>query len=274
MPSGGGRQVVFITGEAGIGKTTVVETFLEPMADRGVGVLSGRCIEHYGAGEAFMPLLEVFERCCRATGGSALITRLQRLAPTWLAQLPGLLGAQEHQDLQREVVGATQERMLRELAGALEALSQEIPLVLVLEDLHWSDLATLDAISRLAQRREAARLLLIGTYRPLDAALTEHPIKRLRQDLLARGRCLDLPLAPFSRPELRSYLSARFPETAAPEVVVDTVYGRTEGPSSAGSKVRIRRPWPCTSTALNDYFELLHRPVTGATPQDRLRIHR
>ncbi len=119
--------------------------------------------------------------------------------------------------------------MLRELVGALEALSQELPLVLVLEDLHWSDLATLDAISLLAQRRDAARLLIIGTYRPLDAALTEHPIKRLRQDLLARGRCIDLPLAPFSRPELRSYLSARFPGTAVPAVVVDAVYGRTEG---------------------------------------------
>ncbi|MGH8532358.1 MAG: AAA family ATPase, partial [Gammaproteobacteria bacterium] len=226
---GGERQVVLITGEAGIGKTTVVETFLEPMANRGVSVLLGRCIEHYGAGEAFMPLLEVFERCCRATGGSGLIARLHRWAPTWLAQMPGLLSAQEHQDLQREVVGATKQRMLRELLGALEALSQEIPLVLVLEDLHWSDLATLDAISLLAQRREAARLLLIGTYRPLDASLSEHPIKRLRQDLLARGRCVDLPLAPFSRPELRSYLSARFPGSAVPEVVVDTLYARTEG---------------------------------------------
>jgi predicted ATPase len=107
--------------------------------------------------------------------------------------MPGLLGAQEHQDLQRETVGATKERMLRELVGALEALSREMPLVLVLEDLHWSDLATLDAISLLAQRRDAARLLVIGTYRPLDASLTEHPIKRLRRDLLGRGAASIFP---------------------------------------------------------------------------------
>ncbi|MGH8616033.1 MAG: AAA family ATPase, partial [Gammaproteobacteria bacterium] len=225
----GERQVVLITGEAGIGKTTVAERFLEPMAERGVGVLLGRCIEHYGAGEALMPVLEVLERCCRATGGSGLIARLRHWAPTWLAQMPRLLGAQEHEELQREIVGATKERMLREFVVTLEALSQEIPLVLVLEDLHWSDAATLDAISLLAQRRDAARLLVIGTYRSVDAALTEHPVKRLRQDLLARGRCIDLPLTPFSRPELRSYLAARFPETAMPEVVVDAVYERTEG---------------------------------------------
>ncbi|MGH8535347.1 MAG: AAA family ATPase, partial [Gammaproteobacteria bacterium] len=225
----GERQVVFITGEAGIGKTTVVESFLDPMAECGVGVLLGRCIEHYGAGEAFLPVLEALDRCCRATGGSALITRLQRWAPTWLAQMPGLLSAHENEELQRDIVGATKERMLRELVGVLEALSQELPLVMVLEDLHWSDAATLDAISLLAQRRDLARLLIIGTYRPVDAAHTEHPIKRLRQDLLARGRCIELPLAPFSRLDLAAFLSAWFPGTAMPEVVVDAVYGRTEG---------------------------------------------
>jgi DNA-binding winged helix-turn-helix (wHTH) protein len=223
------RQVVFITGEAGIGKTTVVEAFLEPLVNRGVGVLSGRCIERYGAGEAFLPLLEVLDRCCRSTGGSGLIAKLHHYAPTWLAQMPGLLDAQEHQALQREIVGATKQRMLREFVGALEAVSQEIPLVLVLDDLHWSDLATLDAISLLAQRPDTARLLVIGTFRPVDAALTEHPIKRLRQDLLARGCCIDLALAPFSRPELQRYLLARFPGTAVPDVVIDTVFGRTEG---------------------------------------------
>jgi len=126
----------------------------------------GRCIEHYGAGEAFLPVLEALDRCCRATGGSGLITRLQRWAPTWLAQMPGLLSAHENEELQRDIVGATKERMLRELVGVLEALSQELPLVMVLEDLHWSDAATLDAISLLAQRRDLARLLIIGTYRP------------------------------------------------------------------------------------------------------------
>ncbi|MGH2437103.1 MAG: AAA family ATPase, partial [bacterium] len=225
----GERQVIFITGEAGIGKTTVVESFLDPLANRGIGVLLGRCIEHYGAGEAFLPVLEALDRCCRATGGSGLITRLQRWAPTWLAQMPGLLSAHENEELQRDIVGATKERMLRELIGVVEALSQELPLVMVLEDLHWSDAATLDAISLLAQRRDLARLLIIGTYRPVDAAIAEHPIKRLRQDLLARGRCTDLPLAPFSRLELAAFLSVRFPGNAVPEAVVETVYGRTEG---------------------------------------------
>ena len=76
--------------------------------------------------------------------------------------MPGLVGDAELEAVQRRVQGATRERMLRELAEALEALTAETTLVLVLEDLHWSDYSTLDLVSLLAQRRTPARLLLLG----------------------------------------------------------------------------------------------------------------
>ena len=65
--------------------------------------------------------------------------------------------------------GATRERMLREMAELLEAVTAERPMILVLEDLHWSDHSTLELIAYVAQRRAPARLLLIGTYRPAEA---------------------------------------------------------------------------------------------------------
>jgi hypothetical protein len=65
-------------------------------------------------------------------------------APTWLVQMPWLLSAAELEDIQRQVQGASRERMLREVAAMLEALTAETPVVLVLEDLHWSDYAILD----------------------------------------------------------------------------------------------------------------------------------
>ena len=74
--------------------------------------------------------------------------------------------------------GATPERMLREFAEAVEALTAERPLVLVLEDLHWSDQATLALVAYLAQRRAPARLLLLGTYRPVDVIVHGHPLRR------------------------------------------------------------------------------------------------
>ena len=73
--------------------------------------------------------------------------------------------------LQQRAFGATRERMLRELAEAVEILAQERPLVLVLEDLRWSDMSTLDWLAYVARRRAPARLLGLGTYRPIDAVV-------------------------------------------------------------------------------------------------------
>src|SRR5262245_23613441 len=139
----GARQVVWLTGEPGIGKTTVVNAFVESAAAEGdVWLGRGQCIEHYGVGEAYLPVLEALGRLCRAPEGAALLPVLEQQAPTWLAQMPALLSAAALAAVQYRVLGATQERMLRELAEAVEALTVTRPLLLVLEDLHWSDYAT------------------------------------------------------------------------------------------------------------------------------------
>jgi hypothetical protein len=83
--------------------------------------------------------------------------------------------------------GATRDRMLREMADALEALTADRPLVLVLEDFHWSDHATLDLIAWLARRREPARLLLLITYRPIDVIVRAHPLRAVASELALHG---------------------------------------------------------------------------------------
>jgi len=72
--------------------------------------------------------------------------------------MPSLIKGDRKQALQREVLGATRERMVREISEALEALTAEAPLVLLFEDLHWVDHSALDVISALAHRREPANL--------------------------------------------------------------------------------------------------------------------
>ncbi len=71
--------------------------------------------------------------------------------------------------LQRELLGATRERMLREICEAMESISAQIPLLLVLEDLQWADASTVDLISALARRRTPAKLMLLASSRTLDA---------------------------------------------------------------------------------------------------------
>src|SRR6266540_873024 len=151
----GTRQVGFITGEAGVGKTTLVEAFVAQVAAEGaVWIGHGQCIDQYGTGEAYLPVLEALGRLCRGPHGAHFLAWLQRQAPSWLAQMPALLPVADRDAFLRLAGDATQTRMLRELAEALEILTTEQPLLLVLEDLHWSDAATLEWLAYVARRRD------------------------------------------------------------------------------------------------------------------------
>jgi DNA-binding winged helix-turn-helix (wHTH) protein len=171
VANGGERRLVFVTGEAGIGKTTLVDTFLAELgATDGVRVGRGQCVESYGATEPYLPLLEALGRMGRGPDGAALVRILHQFAPTWLAQLPALLDDAQLETLHRRAQATTRERMLRELVEAIDALSAEAPLILALEDLHWSDAATVDVLAMLARRPDRARLLILGTYRSAEVA--------------------------------------------------------------------------------------------------------
>ena len=189
------RQVGFVTGEAGIGKTTVVDAFLAQVAQApDLWLARGQCVEAYGAGEAYLPVFEALGQLGRGPDGAQLVARLAQQAPTWLVQMLALLTADALEAVQRRVLGATRERMLRELTEALEVLTTARTLVFVLEDLHWSDAATLDLVGALARRRTPARLLLLGTYRPVEVIVRAHPLRALTLDLTLHRQCTELPL--------------------------------------------------------------------------------
>jgi DNA-binding winged helix-turn-helix (wHTH) protein/tetratricopeptide (TPR) repeat protein len=225
----GERQVVFVTGEGGIGKTAVVQSLLDRAASApGTWVARGACVEQYGSGEPYLPVLEGIGRLARGPHGDRLVALLRRHAPTWLAQMPSLLRETERESLGRETIGATGERMVRELAEAVEAFDEETTLVLALEDLQWSDFSTLDLISCLARRREPAGLMLIGTYRPADVLLGHHPLRAVTRELRMRRQCHELPLGYLSQAEVAEYLAGRFPETLA-ESMAGPIHRRTGG---------------------------------------------
>jgi hypothetical protein len=154
---------------------------------------------------------------------------LQHQAPTWVVQMPGLVPSADLEELQRRVLGSTRERMLRELAEALNVLTAARPLVLVLEDLHWSDYSTLDVLAALARRREPARLLLLGTYRPPDALQRGHPLQTVMHELHLHGRCAELSLPWLSEAAVEAYVATRFPDAQLPAGLARLVHQRTEG---------------------------------------------
>lgn len=228
------RQVVFVAGEPGIGKTTLVNAFLARVPSLPpLWVARGQCIARYGAGEAYLPVLDALGRLCREPGSEPLLSRLAQHAPTWLLQMPSLLGAGELEALQRRVHAASRERMLRELTEAVDAITVERPLVLVLEDLQWSDYSTLDLVSWLAPRREPARLLVLGTYRPVELIVGNHPLQIVKQELLRHRQCVELSLELLTAANVAQYLAARFavdmPLTGSFQALAQAIHHRTDG---------------------------------------------
>jgi DNA-binding winged helix-turn-helix (wHTH) protein/predicted ATPase len=218
----------FVSAPAGVGKTALVDAFV---AGLGGGALIGRgqCVEQFGEGEPYLPVLDALAGLCRGAGGDMVTGVLRRCAPRWLVQLPGLLDDEQLQTLRERTVGASAQRMLREFGDATAELSRGRPLLLVLEDLHDGDRATVELISYLARRREPTRLLVLGSYRPAEVIARGHPLHRVVQDLGARGLGGRLALELLPLVEVADYLQARLaPRVPSPRLAAD-VHERTEG---------------------------------------------
>ena len=166
----GRRQIVFVTGEPGIGKSALADAFLEQLRTaHAVRIAHGQCLDHHGVGEPYLPLIEALTRLAGGQDGTAVKEILSAQAPSWLAQMPSLWTRSERSAF--EARGrATRERMMRELTLAVEAIASDAPLLLKLEDIHWSDASTLDWLAHVARRPEPARLMVLATFRPADAA--------------------------------------------------------------------------------------------------------
>jgi DNA-binding winged helix-turn-helix (wHTH) protein/tetratricopeptide (TPR) repeat protein len=225
----GRRQLVFVAGEPGAGKSTLVRLFMERLAARpGTTLVGSQCVMGSGVGEAYGPVLEALGRLVAEPAGGALVRLLDRCAPMWLAQLPAVVESADLERLQRRVEGATQERMVRELNDLLERMTQQATLVLVLEDLHWSDVATVQLLTSIAQRPEAARLLILGTYRPADAVVSAPALGQAIHELEGHRLCEHLDVEMLTRRDVGAYAAARLGATYS-EDAADQVFQRSRG---------------------------------------------
>ena len=227
----GRRQIVFLEGEPGIGKSAIVDAFLREVQASAapIQVGYGQCVEQGGEREAYMPALEALERLSRGPTGPRVMSALRSVAPSWLAELPSIERPVDAKRRQRWQADVTPKRMLREFASLVETLSSSAPLVLILEDLHWSDQGTLDLLSVLAQRPERARALVLATFRPAQAVALEHPIRPLLATLRARRACTEIALDYLTRNDVAAYLGHRFGGTPVDPGVVEAIHARTDG---------------------------------------------
>jgi predicted ATPase len=227
----GQRQIVFVTGEPGIGKTALIDEFQRQAVAKVVdlGSARGQCVEGYGGKEPYYPMLEALGGLCRGAGGGSLVQALAAQAPTWMVQFPALVKREHREVLQREILGATRDRMLREISEVLETITSENPLLLVFEDLHWADHSSVDLISVLARRRLPAKLMVIGTYRPVDVIVSEHPLNALKQDLSVHQLCREIVLEPLGEAEVAEYLAVESSGASLPDGLASLLYRHSDG---------------------------------------------
>jgi TolB-like protein/predicted ATPase len=221
-----------VTGEPGIGKTTLVEDFLSERAASGhpCALARGRCSERLAGTEAYLPFLEALESLLHGDGGEAAARVMKATAPNWYAQVVST--ANEDSSLARvlaESKAATQERLKRELGTFLQELSHLRPLLLFFDDLHWADASTVDLLAYLGGKCAGMRALLVFTYRPTDLVVSKHPFGPVKLDLQARGVCRELALEFLTRSDLDRYLALEFPGHGFPEEFAALVHARTEG---------------------------------------------
>jgi predicted ATPase len=228
-----GRGVVLcVTGEPGLGKTTLVESFLEELAsnDQVWNLARGRCSERLAGAEAYLPILEALDSLLQGEGGPSAAQAMKLLAPTWYVQVAPLAAADPSMArVLAEAKHASQERRKRELGVFLQEISRQRPLVMFVDDIHWADPSSVDLLAYLGSRCVDWHILLVLTYRPSDLMLSHHPFGPVKLELQGRGVCREIALPFLSREDFDRYLTLAFAEHQFPEEFAAVLHARTEG---------------------------------------------
>jgi len=111
----------------------------------------------------------------------------------------------------------------------LNRYTENRPLILVIEDLHWSDQATVQLLDYVARRGGATRLLWLASFRLTEDIAADHPLRAVRHELRLHGLAEEIVLDAFSEQEVGEYLAERAPALALDETFVRTLHGRTDG---------------------------------------------
>ncbi len=229
---GGCGRMLAITGEAGIGKTTLVEDVLADLA-RGPqrpSVARGRCSERLAGAEAFLPIFEALDQLLHAQSFGAFGDIMRRIAPTWYVRVAPLAAESAGTDrLLDDARSASPERMKRELAAFFQEVSRVRPLVIFFEDVHWADLSTTETLNYLADRFDQLRVLIVVTYRPSDMAAAKHHFLQVQRALAGRHLCEELSLEFLHFEDVERYLGLLFPGHALPDAFTRLLHQKTEG---------------------------------------------
>ena len=223
--AGQGRpQLVLVAGDAGVGKTRLLAEFADRAQQRGSRVLVGGCVELGDIGLAYLPVVDALRGLADDPAEAELLAKVASIMPG-LGRLlpavarPGPTGMSGDGLDQLQVFDAVRALLMRR--------SEQSPVVVVLEDLHWADRASRDVVAFLARTLRMGRVTLVVSHRS-DELHRRHPLRPLLAELIRLPGVERLELAPFSRAELAEHLEA-ITGAPLPTDQVAGIYARSEG---------------------------------------------
>jgi ABC-type oligopeptide transport system substrate-binding subunit/DNA-binding SARP family transcriptional activator len=227
-----GSQLILVAGEAGVGKTRLVEEVIRYARMQGAVILRGRCYE-FGSELPYQPIADALRGFLRATPAA-----MPALSTTWLTALARLLPELREQHPHLPAPPAQEQLAVRQhlfegVAQFLRALTQSHddllsrPLLFFLDDLHWADASSLDLLHYLLRNLADVPIGLVGTYRPEETTLT-HPLTRLRQGLSRDHLVTRISLAPLDSDAVLQ-LTQKLLNTRHCEALAQILYRESEG---------------------------------------------
>ena len=217
----GQSRSVLVVGEHGIGKTALCDIFSRAAsAAVPLRVVFGRCREN--APHALQPFLDALRQL--AARHPAIVWRaLAAHAPTWLAQIPELRGRAPV-----PTSGQPGVPLYRQLSAVLSALTRDVPLTLIVEDLQWAEEATVAAFTALAQEERQGGWMLIGTACAHDATRVSSRVARLAAFMRTSPSCSVVDLGPLTFAQVARFVDARFGRGCLSDVA-EVLYDVTGG---------------------------------------------
>jgi DNA-binding CsgD family transcriptional regulator/tetratricopeptide (TPR) repeat protein len=212
-----------VAGEAGVGKSRLVRETASLAAARGFRVLTGGCADLGEGGVPYGPIVEALRTLVRGLEPSA-VDSIMGAARADLARLVPALGSAPDGATPTEFVAP---RLLDGVLGVLQRLAEARPVLFVVEDLHWGDAATREAIAFLARQLQSDRVLLLMTFRA-DELHRRHPLLPWIAELERSGRIERISLARLDEAQTAELLEAILGEAPKP-TLVERVHRRSDG---------------------------------------------
>ena len=240
----GHGKVVLLSGEAGYGKSTLADAFLKyveasPEPHR---VARATCSTQSDHDEPFWPFADVISQLVEQTPNSKrlasdILDAVLEMAPSWAEVIPVAGGVLSASIKTAQVVRTrtktsdmpNPDKLLREYAGALKKVADKQPVLIFIDDLHWSDPGSIKLLSHLSRNINSLRVFIIVAYRPSDIAVEGHPLHSLINELLRYDTDIEISIPPLTAKGAVQLVNKMYPANKFPDTLTDTLFTSTGG---------------------------------------------